>query len=120
MVDKNKIYACRKPKEKNAAEIVLYVDADFPGFKGICFLSPPDHGHMIRGQLGQETEDGFTFIADKGTYAAGEWEFIEITYDNFKQEYHKLAEGSEEILVAVSNTQELQDWYHLNFPLAQD
>ena len=120
MVDKNKIYAFRWPGKKNAAEVVLYVDADYHGFKGICFLSPPNHGHMIKGQLGRKTETGFTFIADKDAYSAGDWEFIEITYDNFKQEYHKLVEGGEEILAAVSNTQELQDWYHLNFPLVQD
>lgn len=120
MVDKSKIYAYKWPGKKTAVELVLYVDADYPGFEGICFLSPPNHGHMIKGKLGKQTEKGFTFIADKEAYAAGEWEFIEINYNNFKQEYHKLAEGGEEILAVVSNTQELQDWYHRSFPLAQD
>lgn len=114
MVDRNKIYAIRVPGAEKPIAIALYADPDYEGFKGICYLTPPLRGHMIEGKLGKETAQGFTF---KPKAQKGVWEFIEVTYDNFLEEYHTLAEGSDEILAEVSNTQELQDWYHRNFPM---
>lgn len=115
MVNKSRIYAYRWPGEAEAIGLAMYVDPDYHGFKGICFLTPPHRGHMIEGELGKKTETGFTFIS--WGFAAGEWEFTELTYENFKSEYHVLAEGSDEILSEVSSTEELQEWYHSHFPM---
>ncbi len=68
---------------------------------------------MIEGRLGHKTDVGFTFISEG--FAKGEWEFIELTYENFKDEYYKIVIGGDKILKQVSNTKELIDWYHNNF-----
>lgn len=114
IVDRNKIYAIKIPGTEKPIAIALYADPDYEGFCGICYLTPPMRGHMIEGRVDSATERGFMF---KPEGKEGEWEFIEVTYDNFCKEYHTLAEGGEEILAEVSNTQELQDWYHRNFPM---
>lgn len=114
-VDKNKIYAVKMPGDKEATGIAIYVDPNFRKFKGICFLTPGERGHMIEGRLGEKTDTGFTFIS-KG-YDAGVWEFTEVTYDNFKESFYKIVEAGDELLAQVSNTAELEDFYHRNFPM---
>ncbi|MCM1495560.1 MAG: hypothetical protein NC089_07140 [Bacteroides sp.] len=69
---------------------------------------------MIEGHLEEKTGTGFTFIAD--SEAGGMWEFIEVTYDNFKNEYHKIVIGGKKIVDEISNTDELTEWYHREFP----
>ena len=64
IVDSGKLYAYRLPGEKKFFDFALKVDPDYHGFKGICFVSPPRHPHMIKGKLGKKTATGFTFIAD--------------------------------------------------------
>lgn len=109
----NSLYALRFAGDREASEIVMNVETDREGFQGICYLTPPDRGHMIDGKMGDRTKDGFTFItADRQE----EWEFIEVTYDNFKSKYHKLAYGGDQLLRQVNNTRELEDYYHDNFP----
>ena len=112
-VDKNKIYAVRMAEDDKAQSLALLVDLAFGNFKGICFYTPGERGHMIKGHLGKKTDRGFTFISEG--YDPGEWEFIEVTYENFKDEYYKIVMSGEQILEEVSNTQELIDWYHRNF-----
>lgn len=112
-VDKGKIYAVKMAGDEKAHSLALSVDPAYRSFKGICFYTPGERGHMIEGYLGKKTDTGFTFISDG--YAKGEWEFIEVTYDNFKSEYYKIVEGGGEILDQVSTTQELIDWYHERF-----
>lgn len=118
IIDKGKLYALRFPREEKPSEIVMNVEIDHRGFEGICYLTPPDHGHMIAGKVGGKTRDGFTFIADygEGKKHRETWEFTEITYDNFKEEFYKLAYGGEQLLEQVHNTKELEDYYHSNFP----
>ena len=113
-VDRNKIYAIRTADSDRATGIALYAEMGYEGFAGICYLTPPERGHMIDGTLGKKTSRGFTFQPDGRT---GEWEFIEVTYENFCKEYRQLVEGSEEILAEVSTTEELQDWFHRAFPM---
>lgn len=113
-VDKNKIYAVKMADEKKAYSLALYVDPAFRDFKGICFYTPGERGHMIEGRLGEKTDTGFTFISEG--YAPGLWTFTEVTYENFKNEYHKIVECGSEILERVSTTQELVNWYHDSFP----
>lgn len=118
IADKNKLYAIRRPQDKTASEIVMNVETDRAGFAGICYLTPPDRGHMIEGKVEGLTWDGFAFIADQGggKDRRERWEFIEVTYDNFKKEFYKIVYGGEKLLEQVHNTQELQDYYHANFP----
>lgn len=112
-MDKGKIYAVKMAGEEKAYSLALSVDPTYRRFNGICFYTPGERGHMIEGHLGKKTDNGFTFISEG--YAKGEWEFIEVTYDNFKSEYYKIVEGGGEILEEVSTTQELIDWYHERF-----
>lgn len=116
IADKNKIYALRKTSDKAARELVIYVDPNFSDFKGICYLTPGGRGHMIEGKLGKKTDTGFTFIS-KG-FDAGVWEFTEVTYENFKGEFYKIVEAGDELLAQVSNTAELEEFYHRNFPMS--
>lgn len=113
-VDRNKVYAIQLADMDRPTGIALYAEMGYEGFNGICYLTPPERGHMIEGKLGKETKRGFTFKPDG---RKGEWEFIEVTYENFRSDYHRLVEGSDEILAAVSTTQELQDWFHREFPM---
>lgn len=115
IVDRNKVYAIRMPGRDQATSIALYVEMSYEGFNGICYLTPPERGHMIEGKLGKRTPLGFTFIAER--WEKQEMEFIEVTYENFQNEYNKIVSRPEQILKQVSNTQELQDWYHRNFPM---
>ena len=112
IVDNGKLYAYRLPGEKKFFDFALKVDPDYHGFKGICFVSPPRHPHMIKGKLGKKTATGFTIIADKDAYAPGEWEFVELTYENFRDEFCKICmDGGESVLAEVSNTEELIEFY---------
>ena len=111
-VDKKKIYAVKMAGHEKADSLVTSVDPAHHGFKGICFYTYGERGHMIEGHLGPKTDKGFTFISEG--YAPGKWEFIELTYDNFKNEYHKIVIGGDKILEQVSNTQELLEWYRNN------
>ena len=70
---------------------------------------------MLRGKLGKKTKTGFTFIVSQ--WENTEIEFIEITYENFKNEFYKIVSHPEEVLAQVSNTNELIDYYHRTFPM---
>ena len=114
IVDRNKLYALRFPWDKEAAEIIMNAEIDRGDFKGICYLSPPAHGHMIRGKIGNKTKHGFTFIADENELQ--EWEFTEVTYENLTSKYHKLVYGWDTLEEQIHSTEELEDYYHSNFP----
>lgn len=115
VVDRSKVYAIRMPRRDEATSIALYAEMGYEGFNGICYLTPPERGHMIEGKLGKKTKTGFTFTAERWDNRT--MEFIEVTYENFRSDYHKLVEGSNEILAEVSTTEELQDWFHRAFPM---
>lgn len=112
--DPNKIYVIRFPGDEEASEIVMNVETERKGFSGICYLTPPDHGHMIQGHPEKLTKDGFIFMSTG--YMPGKWEFTELTYDSFREKYYKLVYGGEQLVKLVHNTRELQDYYHENFP----
>lgn len=113
-VDKNKIYAV-KWGNSPASHLAMYADPAFNGFEGICYLTPGERGHMIEGRLGEKTETGFTFYPER-LKEDGVWEFIEVTYDNFKEEFYKIVISGDTILEKVSTTKELENWYHKEFP----
>lgn len=109
-VDENKVYVIKRPNSK-IYEIILYADAAYRGFEGICYVTAGDRGHMIDGQMGDKTETGFTFYPEvkKGEEP---WEFEELTYQNFKEVYYKHVIAGQKVLDAVSSTEELVEWYH--------
>lgn len=114
IVDKNKLYALRFPWDKEATEIIMNAEIGRHGFQGICYLTPPAHGHMIRGKIGNKTKYGFTFIAEEDEQQ--EWEFTEVTYENLTSKYHKLVYGWNILKEQIHSTEELEDYYHNNFP----
>lgn len=112
IVDPKKIYVIRMTDEKEPVSIAMNVDLAFRDFKGICYLTPPDRPHMIKGKMGKKTENGFTFISEG--FEPGEWEFTELTYDVLKAGFYKHIYGGKQLLEQVHSTQELQDYYHSN------
>ena len=111
--DSRKLYAIHFPD--GSSEIVMKVTTDRKGFKGVCYLSPPDHGHMINGIVETQTENGFIFLAERGEQSE-RWEFTEMTYDIFKDGFFEQVYGGEQLLEKVHNTEELVDYYYSNFP----
>lgn len=112
--DTGKIYMIRFPGEAEAKTIAMNVDTSGKKFDGIRYLTPPDRDHMIEGKVGGQTKDGFQFTSTG--YRSGKWEFTELTYDVLKAGFYKHIYGGEQLLEQVHNTQELQDYYHENFP----
>lgn len=109
-VDYNKLYAIKFADEKEASDFAIMANPDYQGFNGICYCSPPSRGHMIKGHLGRKTAAGFTFISEG--YARGEWEFIEVTYENFRDIYCRIClDGGRSALKSAHNTQELIDFF---------
>ena len=112
--DPEKIYTVRMAGDAEANMVAMDVDDSGETIDGICFLTPPDHGHAISGRMGKQTENGFTFLS-KG-YAKGEWEFAELTYDVLKAGFYKHLYGGEHLLELVHSTEEIREYYHKNFP----
>lgn len=83
--DKDKVYAFYWHGYSTASGIALYMDDDYNGFDGICFLSAGSRAHMIEGKFGKKTKKGFLFYPKREKYP---WEFVEVTYDNFKNEFY--------------------------------
>ncbi len=113
MVDRNKIYAVKAPEIEDET-LALYVDVGRKGFQGVSYTVPGGRGHSFVGQIEKKTRDGFTFICTG--LCEGRFTFTEVTYENFKKKYHKLVLKGEEVLEQVHSTEELQDYYHANFP----
>lgn len=66
------------------------------------------------GKIGNKTKHGFTFIADENELQ--EWEFTEVTYENLTSKYHKLVYGWDTLKEQIHSTEELEEYYHSNFP----
>ena len=116
-MDNTKVYAMRLAGDDEFASVAMRCELrdDPGGFKGLCFLTPPDRGHMIEGALVEETGEEFKF---KSTgYAPGVWEFQALTIDNFRKRFYKLVIDGEEIGQSVNTTEELYEWFNREFPL---
>mgnify|MGYP000871075548 FL=1 len=79
----------------------------------LWFLTPPDRGHMIEGEMLRETEDGFVFRSDG--YDPGEWTFKELTIQDFKREYFKNVVNGEVLAQIIKTTEDLHEWYRKEF-----
>jgi hypothetical protein len=114
-MDGKKVYAIKFADEQNYTSIACRCEIrNIPkrektrGFRGLCYLTPPDRGHMIAGTVTEETSDGFKF--NSTGYAPGEWTFTEITIDNLEQFAGLIM--ADPRLDAVSTTNELQAYFN--------
>lgn len=114
IADPQKVYTIKFSKDQEPTLVAMGVNTNYYDYNGVCFLSPPDRPHMIRGKVGRLTRTEFIFISEG--YKPGEWEFAELTYDVLKAGFYKQLYGGEELLKLVHNTKELQDYYRGHFP----
>lgn len=114
MVDENKIYAT-KLEGLTAEALALYVTENFNGIPGIAYYTPGSRSHLFNGSITETTKDGFVFTNAEDRFPK-KITFTEVTYETFKDRYYKVVLGGKDILSEVSNTQELEDWYHKHFP----
>ena len=112
IVKRDKLYVIQHPGKKKPSELIMDAQIN-KRFKGIWFLTPPSHGHMIRGKVIRKTENGFIFRRDGDP---GDWIFTEVTYENFCNEYYKIVYGGAILKDEVSSTEELEKYYHDHFP----
>ncbi len=113
IVKKNRLYAIQFSEHSEPSEIIMNAEIGRKGFKGICYLTPPSHGHMIRGKVTKKTKNGFKF---KEIDNPEEWIFTEVTYENFCSKYYKIVYGGATLKDEVSSTEELEKYYHDHFP----
>ena len=116
MIDRRKVYVYRIPNQKEYMAIAC--DCRIHQREGerepeLWFLDPPDHGHMIAGEILRETEDGFIFRSS-GVFA-GEWTFKELTMEYFRRKFCKFVDGGQAIAAAIRTTEDLHEWYRKEF-----
>lgn len=118
---KGKLYKIeRPPTYKGKGELVIGVEFwDEPetehthGFKGMCYLTPPDRGHMIRGEFKSGDSDAFVFTATQAF--PGDWKVKRITKENFITECERIVVGSHTIDEECKTTEELEKWFNSRF-----
>ncbi|GHU43918.1 hypothetical protein FACS1894111_10330 [Clostridia bacterium] len=109
------VYAIKFIGDKDFTSLACHCQLwDNPDFKGLCYFTPEERTHMIKGEVTKESGVGFKFRSDG--YAPGEWEFKALTLDNFRKEYHKLMIEGEKIAQIVRSTEELYNWFNTNYP----
>ncbi|MDR1603217.1 MAG: hypothetical protein LBS10_00225 [Gracilibacteraceae bacterium] len=112
-MDKGAIYAIKKADEKDYKEVAIQVEIrDY--FNGVCYVVPPERGHMIDGMVTKETDEGFKF--NSTGYAPGEWTFTLVTLANFRKDFHRLIIGGAKIGQEVNSTEELNQWFNDQSP----
>ncbi len=83
------------------------------GFKGLCYLTPPDRGHMIRGE--QKSGDSERFVFTSSKTFQGDWTLTRITKENFLERCQGIVMGCVEINEECKTTEELEDWFYSRF-----
>ncbi len=115
-MDRRKVYIFKTASEKDYTCIACDCHMNQrPGedWKELWFLTPPDRGHMIQGEVTGTTENGFTFRSDG--YDPGEWTFKELTMKEFKRKFFKKVVGGEVIAHTIKSTADLHEWYRKEF-----
>ncbi|MDR1688328.1 MAG: hypothetical protein LBS21_06925 [Clostridiales bacterium] len=109
-MDKIKVYAVKMAGKKKYTGLACGCEyrADPETFKGLCYLTPPDRGHMIPGEILKETRTGFEFMSTG--YAPGKWVFTEVTADNFQKKFGHLIMDDER-LDFINTTEDLQEYF---------
>ena len=114
-MDNKKVYAVKMAGDDDYSTIAMRCEyRDTEGFTGLCFLTPPDRGHMIPGAVIQDTRRGFKHQSTG--YAPGWWTYEALTVKNFRARHWRLVIGGAEIARSVQSDEELHDWFNREFP----
>lgn len=115
-MDRRKVYVYKMADRKDFHGIACRChmhQRDGEAWRELWFLEPPERGHMIRGEVIDDTEGGFAFRSD--VYVPGRWTFKVLTIDDFRRKYQNLVIGGEAIAKAIKTTEDLHEWYRKNF-----
>ncbi|MDR0946328.1 MAG: hypothetical protein LBM87_01085 [Ruminococcus sp.] len=113
-MDRRKVYLLKFPNDEDFTAIACDCQLwDKQDFKGLCYLTPPDRGHMIPGELISENENGFIFHSDG--YEKGDWNLRELTIEDIKFNYQKIVGGGNMLSKTINNTEELHQWFRSEF-----
>ena len=70
-------------------------------------------GHMIRGEVIEDGDNGFKFRSDG--FEPGIWEFKALTIEEFRRETWEIVENGGYIVQAIKTTDDLHEWYRKRF-----
>ncbi|MGB3972995.1 MAG: hypothetical protein WBL58_02390 [Peptococcia bacterium] len=115
-MDRRKVYIYKIPGDREFMSIACDCHMNQrtgEAWKELWFLTPPDRGHMIQGEVLRETKDGFIFRSDG--VDPGEWTFKELTIKEFKRKFFKKVVGGEVIAHTIKTTEDLHEWYRKEF-----
>lgn len=70
-----------------SALYVSIIEIDL-GRQGLAFYTPGERWHFLEGHIEEENRRGFTFRRTEGK-TLKIWEFTEVTYENFKNEFYR-------------------------------
>lgn len=112
---KGKLYKITFPQGSEAIyDVAVGVEfRDSEKFKGMCYLTPPDRGHMIRGEFKEGNSEAFVFTSTE--VFQGDWVLNRITKDNFVTECRGLIVGCSAIDDKCETTEELEEWFYSRF-----
>lgn len=117
MIDRRKVYRYRwagEPKYTGLAmDCHIHDGQNGPELRYFDTI----RGHMVQGEIAQETEDGFTFRSDG--YAPGEWTFQELTIQDFRRWVYKHIGMGEAIAQKITTTADLHEWFRKTFGLPE-
>lgn len=123
-ISRNKLYDLSTPMDVNGRiwtpELVLGVEFwDRParegvkGFRGLCYLSPPDRGHMIPGEI--TSVDGEDFVFTSSGFCAGDWKLKRITMERVLEKNPESTFGTALIGRRFESTLEMERSYYNQF-----
>lgn len=115
-MDRRKVYIYKMTSDNDFGDLACDChmnQRDGEDWKELWFLTPPDRGHMIEGEVLRETEDGFVFQSDG--YDPGEWTFKVLTIQDFKREYFINVVDGKVLAQTIKTTEDLHEWYRKEF-----
>lgn len=115
MINQRKVYLYKWAGEKEFIGIALDChmhQRTGEDWKELWF-DATGRGHMIKGEIARETQDGFVFRSDG--FKPGEWIFKELTIEDFRRKYCKLVGAGEAIAAKINTTEDLHEWFRKQF-----
>lgn len=105
----------QNPWRKDGVQLALHVQIK----DGTLMFYDTNRGHMFKGKLVEEYENGFAFevFQVEGSAVNGLWVFREVTIEAFKHHIYKTVGNGQGIADAIKTTDELWEWYIKTFPL---
>lgn len=115
MISQKKVYVYKWAGEKefNGVALDCQMHKDRLSSENQLWFDATGHPHMIKGEIIRETADGFTFRSDG--FKPGEWEFKELTIEDFRRKYYKLVGAGEAIAAKINTTEDLHEWFRKQF-----